>query len=436
MRQYKLNRRGFLKRSVAAGIPFIVPAFVLGRGANVAPSNRITLGSIGVGGMGTGNLKGFLDKDDAHVLAVCDVDKQHRNRARDMVNRVYNNTDCSTYNDFRELLERKDIDAVVLALPDHWHAIAGVYAARSGKDIYAEKPLAYTISEGRAIVDAVERYRTVWQTGSQQRSSQKFRFACELVRNGRIGNVHTVKVGLPYGLSERSDMDKSHSPIPEGFDYDMWLGPAPWAPFAPARCHWSFRWIRDYSGGQITDWAGHHCDIAQWGMNTELTAPIEIEGKAEYPPPSEVLFNTAISYRFECKYKQGFKLIVADDRKFERGTLFEGDEGWVFVSRRRIDAQPRSLLRSVIKPNEIHLYKSNDHRQNFLDCVKTRRETVAPARVAHRSIMIGHLGLIAMQTGRKVVWNPDNEQFINDPVANAMLVRPMRSPWNLIKLSG
>ena len=388
------------------------------------------MGFIGVGGMGTGNMRDFLSKKDAHVIAVCDVDRNHRNRARDMVNEKYGNQDCDTYNDLHELLERKDIDAVGIAIPDHWHALAAVAAARKGYDIYAEKPLAYTISEGRAIVDAVKKYNIVWQTGSQQRSERNFRFACELVRNGYIGEVKLVKVGLPHGNSIRQ-CSTQPTPVPEGFDYDRWLGPAPWAPYSPGRCHGNFRWISDYSQGQLTDWAGHHIDIAQWGMNTELTAPVEIEGEAVYPIAEDGLYDTPGTYRFECKYKEGFTMIVADNHQNKQGVLFQGSEGWIHVNRDGIDASPKSLLSTIIKPHEIHLYKSNDHRQNLLDCIRTRKKIVAPAEVAHRSIMVAHLGAIAMRLGRKINWDPQKEKFINDTEADRYLSRPMRSPWYL-----
>jgi len=297
---------------------------------------------------------------------------------------------------------------------------------RRGKDVHAQKPLAYTIEEGRAICNAVEKYGVVWQTGSQQRSESNFRYACELVRNGRIGKVHTVKVGLP-NTNSIHDEGTSPAPVPEGFDYDMWLGPAPKVPYCPGRCHWNFRWISDYSGGQITDWAGHHCDIAHWGMDTELSAPVEIEGEGIWP--TGPLYDTVENYRFVCKYAEGFTMIVAG--AFPRGVRFEGDQGWVFVRRRGLDAQPKSILKSVIGPNEIHLYKSNDHKQNFLDCVRSRSKTVAPADVAHHSIMVGHLGVAAIKLGRKLKWDNKLERFINDDEANRLLSRPMRSPWHL-----
>ncbi len=429
-----MDRRKFTKTTlltgIAAGFPDIVPASVFGKSNKPAPSDRITMGFIGVGGKGTNNLRNFLEKSGARVLAVCDVDAKYRDRARDLVNAKYGNNDCTACNDFRELLVRKDIDAMCLSLPDQWHGIVSVLTAREGKDVYAEKPLAYTISEGRAIVEAVQQYNIVWQTGSQQRSSRNFRYACELVRNGRLGDVKKVIVGLPYGNRIRKGPTQP-APVPEGFDYDMWLGPAPYAPYCPARCHWNFRWISDYSGGQITDWAGHHCDIAQWGMNSEHTSPVEIEGEGVFPEGKDGLFDTAESYRFVCTYKQGFTLYVADSRRNPQGVRFEGRDGWVFVSRRGIKASPRSLLKSSIGPNDIHLYRSDDHHQNFLDCVKSRKTCVAPVEVGHRSIMIGHLGLISIKLGRKVYWDPAKERFVNDPEADRLLSRPMRSPWHL-----
>jgi len=428
-----INRRRFLKKSaeLAAGtvaFPYIVPSSALGLAGNVAPSNRITVGCIGLGGMGTGNMRGFLEQSGAQVVAVCDVDTSHREAARDAVNQRYENQDCAAYNDFRELIARPDIDAVSIAVPDHWHAIPAVMAARAGKDIYAEKPLAYSIPEGRAIVDAVHRYGTIWQTGSWQRSQRDFRFACELVRNGRIGRVHTVKVGLPR-TNSIDKRDTQPCPPPDGFDYDMWLGPAPEAPYCPARCHWNFRWISDYAGGQLTDWAGHHCDIAQWGMNTEHTAPVEIEGKGEWPRGDDGIFATVENYEFTCRYAEGFTMLVS--AKIPGGTRFEGDDGWIHVDRGRLVAEPKSVLGSVIGPNEIHLYESSNHIGNFLDCVRKRSKTITPAEVAHHSIMIGHLGIIAMKLERKVRFDPEKERFVNDPEADRLLSRAMRAPWHL-----
>ena len=429
------DRREFLKTAgkTAAGLigfPYIVRSSALGKANTIAPSNRIVMGCIGVGSMGTGDMKGFLTKPEVQIVAVCDVDKNHRIRATQLVNDRYGNKDCLDYNDFREVIARDDIDAIMTATPDQWHAIVGVEAARAGKDIHSQKPLAYTISEGRAIVDAVNKYGIVWQTGSQQRSERNFRYACELVRNGRIGKVHTVKVGLPNKSNIR-DLGTALAPVPEGFDYDMWLGPAPKAPYCPGRCHWNFRWISDYSGGQITDWSGHHIDIAHWGMNTELSSPVEIEGHGIWPKGT--LYDTVENYRFDCKYAQGFTMIVAGDSVdgIRQGIRFEGEDGWIFVKRGRLEASNPDILKSKIGPNEIHLYESNDHKQNFLDCVKSRSRTIAPPDVAHHSIMVGHLGVAAIKIGRKLKWDNAAERFTNDDEANKLLNRPMRGPWHV-----
>ncbi len=428
-----INRRQFLQRvgGMAAGalaFPYIIPSSALGLDGAVSPSNRTVVASIGVGGMGTANLQGFLERPEAQVVAVCDVDGNHRSNARDMVNGKYGSQDCATYNDFREVIARKDIDAVALALPDHWHAIPAILAARAGKDVYAEKPLAYNIAEGRAIVDAVARYGTVWQTGSWQRSQKHFRFACELVRNGRIGEVKRVEVGLPSKNGIHADSTQP-APPPEGFDYEMWLGPAPYKPYCPARCHWNFRWVSDYAGGQLTDWAGHHCDIANWGMNVERSAPVEIEGRAEFPAAKDGLFDTPEDYDFTCTFAEGFTMHVSSRNR--GGVTFIGSEGTVYVDRGGVDANPKSLLDSVIGPNEIHLYESDHHIGNFLECVRTRAETITPAEVAYHSIMIGHLGTIAMRLQRRVKWDPKREQFSGDSDANRMLSRAMRAPWSL-----
>ena len=433
----RMGRRDFIRRStaVAAGavaFPYIVPASALGADGHVAPSNRTVLGCIGLGGMGTGNMKGFLGFEDAHVVAVCDVDRGHRENAQRTVNEHYGNQDCAGYNDFRELLDRDDLNAVSIAVPDHWHAIPAIAAARKGLDIYAEKPLSLTIRQGRAIVDAVNEYGIVWQTGSWQRSHGHFRRACELVRNGRIGAVHTVKVGLPTG---GGCGPKPEMPIPDGFDYDFWLGPAPYEPYTKDRCHWNFRWILDYSGGQLTDWAAHHCDIANWGMGTEYTGPIEIEGRGEYP--RDGLWNAATHYKFECVYPPGASPVSPDgftmmvSNAFPMGARFEGTDGWIHVSRSGLTTEPASLKGSVLGINEIHLPESPGHHRNFLDCVRSRARTITPIEPAHYAITIAHLGNIAMQLERKVKWDPQVERFVNDPEADRKRSRAMRGPWHL-----
>ncbi len=429
----QINRRRFLKGAGAAAVgaaafPYVVPSSVLGAGA---PSGKIVMGCIGVGSQGTGNMNGFLEKGDARIVAVCDVDKGHRDNAKRRVDAKYGNSDCKTYHDFRELIARDDIDALSLALPDHWHSIPVITAAAAGKDMYGEKPLSRTIGESKAMVEAVHRYNRIWQTGSWQRSVQHFRRACELVINGRAGKISKVEVGLPTGGGTGNP---PVSPVPEGLDWNFWLGPAPWKPFmkysnrAP---HWDWRWIMDYSGGQLTDWAGHHIDIAHWGLGLDRTGPVEVEGKGVYP--SDGIYDAPMQYKFTCKYANGIEMIVANDRQVPHGmgTCWYGDKGWIHVSRAGLSAEPKSILDEIIGPDETRLYESNDHQQNFLDCVKTRKETITPIEVAYRSISVAHLGEIAMLLGRKVQWDPDKQVFVNDETANRMMLRPMRSPWTL-----
>jgi len=428
----KMTRRGFLSRTALAGaalsFPTIVPSSVLGRSA-VAPSNRIVMGAIGVGSMGRGDLGAFLGKGEVQVVAVCDVDRNHREAAKRMVDGRYGNSDCGEYLDFRELIGRGDLDAVMTALPDHWHALPAIAAAEAGLDIHGQKPFARSIREGRAMCDAVHRYGRVWQTGSQQRSDWKFRRACELVRNGRIGKIQRVEVGLPYG--GRQDR-KPPIPVPDNLDWNWWLGPAPWRPycdFGGSGVHWHWRWIMDYSGGQLTDWAGHHIDIAQWGLGRQRTGPVEIEGRGKYP--DDGLYNVPYSYRFTCKYADGLEMVVADNRQNTQGAKWYGEDGWVHVNRGGLNAEPRSILDEVIGPDEVKLYESRDHKQNFLDCMRSRKETIAPAEVGHRSISVGLLGEIAMLTGRRIRWNPDTEEISGDPGASALLGRSYREPWTL-----
>jgi predicted dehydrogenase len=427
-----MNRRRFLKNATgitagAIAFPYIVSSSALGKAGNVAASNRIVMGCIGVGSQGSGNMNNFLGKRDAQVVAVCDVDRNHRDKAKKTVDGRYKNQDCRTYHDFRELIARDDIDALSLALPDHWHSIPVVMGARAGKDMYGEKPLARTIGEGKVMRDTMNRYGRIWQTGSWQRSVRDFHRACELVINGRIGKVQRVEVGLPTGGGTGNNPVQ---PVPEGVDWDFWLGPAPWVPYRGV-IHWNWRWMMDYSGGQLTDWAGHHIDIAHWGLGLDLTGPVEIEGVAEYP--KDGIYDAPTKYKFTCKYKDGLEMVVANDRQQPKGmgTVWYGRNGWIHVKRGRLEASDGKILKEAIGPGETRLYNSRDHHQNFLDCVKSRKKTITPIEIAHRSISVALLGEIAMLLGRKVRWNPDKEEFANDDAANRMLTRPMRSPWHL-----
>jgi predicted dehydrogenase len=421
-KQTNITRRDFLKSSAfvtgaAVALPIIVPSSVFGADA---PSNRITMGCIGTGGKGSSNMKGFNANSGCQVVAVCDVDAAHRENARKTVGL----DPKSSYNDFRELLARDDIDAVSIATPDHWHVPTSIAAVRAGKDVYCEKPLTLTIAEGRTLVNEVKRYGRIFQTGSQQRSGSEFRKACELVVNGRIGKLHTMRVGIS-GNNRTCESTWTPEPVPEGFDYDLWLGPAPWEPYHTQRCHYQFRFILEYSGGQMTNWGAHHLDIAQWGNQSDDTGPVEIRGKGEFPKTG--LFTTALNAEVGYTYASGVKMFLSRGG----GTRFEGTEGWIYVNRGKLEAEPKSLLTSVIGPDEIHLYESNDHKQNFLDCIKSRKDPICTAEIGHRTSTVCHLGNIAMLLDRPLKWDPQKEQFIGDDEANRMTWRPRRAPWRL-----
>jgi len=429
-----INRRSFFgKMAGAAGaaiaLPYIIPGTALGKDGATAASDRIVMGVIGSGSMGTGDMHEFMGKKEVQMVAACDVDKSHRDAAKTAMDAKYGNTDARAYGDFREFLVKEKVDAVILALPDQWHGIIAVACANAKLDIFGQKPLARTIWEGKHIIDAVEKNNVIWQTGSWQRSEAHFHRACELVINGRIGKVSFVEVGLPDG----NPANKSYpvQPVPEGLDWDMWLGPAPKEPYRGV-CHWDWRWILAYSGGQLTDWAGHHIDIAHWGLGLDRTGPIEIEAKGVYP--REGIFDVPVEYSIHAKYATGVKMHYANARQVPHGmgVCWYGDKGWIHVDRgNRLFASDPKILEEKIGDSEIHLYKSLDHPQNLLDCIRTRKETIAPCQVAHRSISAALLGEIAMLTGRKLNWNPDAQEFVNDPIATRMLRRPFRSPWKL-----
>ena len=427
-----ITRRSFLKQAATVGasglvLPYVIRPSALGASGTVAASNRITVGFIGTGGHGRSvNLKNFLGNADAQAMAVCDVDPNNLNIAREMVNKKYGNTDCATYSDFREVLARDDIDAVMISTPDHWHVPISIAAAKAGKDVECEKPT-LTVEEGRVLCDVMKRHGRVFQWSTEDRAVQQYHRMCELVRNGRIGKIHTIRVELPAGPDTPGN--PTPMPIPKGFDYDMWLGPAPWAPYTKDRIHWNFRWIQDYSGGMLTDWGAHLLDGAQWGNNTEHTGPVEVEGKGEFW--DEGLYNTAREFNIEYKYADGVRLIVTSGTPSLR---FEGSEGWIGNRgwRAPLQAEPKSILDSVIGPDEIHLYtcKAGEQR-NFLDCVKSRKACYFPPEIGQRCFTIAHIGNIAMLLGRKLRWDPDNERFAGDEQANRMLSRTMRSPWRV-----
>ncbi len=437
----KISRRRFFKTAgavtAAAGFPAIVPSAVLGRNGIVPPSDKIVMGAIGVGSMGSGHLRSFLGYNDVYMAAVCDVRAGHRERARQRVNQKYGDTACDTYNDYREMLARDDIDAVYIAVPDHWHVLIGLEAARQGKHMYYEKPLAISIREAKAIRAAVHRYNVVFQFGTQQRSNERFRFTCELVRNGRIGELTTIMIG---SANYTPIPHPPEQPVPEGFDYDFWLGPAPYAPYTYERCTRQWTLISDYSLGCVSGaWGIHPVDIAQWGNNADDTGPVSVEGRGR--APSEGLYDTAIEWEVEHMYADGVKLVHMDMKTAEKraeqfllhwmGMLFLGTEGWVYVAREFIEAHPRTLLRTKFGPNDIRLPVSRSQRRNFLDCVRSKQTPISPVDTAIHSDIVCHQADIAMRLGRRLEWDPIREEFINDPGANRLMDRPRRGVWHL-----
>ena len=430
------SRREFLKAAPgalvgAAAFPTIVSASVLGRGA-VPPSDRIVMAGIGFGMQGPPNMRSFLGKGEVQWVAVCDLDDTALFKARDVVNEQYGNEDCATYKDYRELFARGDLDAVSIAVPDHWHAILSIAAVQAGLDVYGEKPFTHSLREGRLLCDAVKRYGRVWQTGSWQRSVDNFHRAAELIRNGRIGKVQRVEVGLPsghYDFAGTFGQDAVTSP-PAGFDYETWIGPAPWTPYCKSRVHMNWRWNMDFGGGQLMDWVGHHLDIAHWGLGFDYAGPVKVSGKGEFPATG--IYNSPTRYRVETVYADGTPIVLAGGYpEIQSGTKWIGEYGWVWVNRGGFESQPARLVSEVIGPNETRLTRSRDHYQNFLDSVRSRALTITPAEVAHRSASVGHLGVIAIETGRTIRWDPATETLIDDPAAERLLSRAYRRPYQI-----
>lgn len=471
MKTESTNKAGFDRRRFlqTAGAAVALSRTGWAGSGRASASNRITIGVIGWGMMGPANTEAFLGEGDCQVVAACDLDKNHLGAAVNTINQHYGNTDCKAYHDYRELLARDDIDAVMIAIPDHWHAIVATEAANRKKDIYGEKPLARTIAEQQAIVNAVQKNKVIWQTGSWQRSEAPFHKAAEIVRNGLIGTVTHVEVGLPGGhhdfpgtvpaLMQRlaSLPDKIASPAqivpgtpawdlavtapPADFDYDLWVGPSKMEPYIDVRVYQNWRWSYNTGGGQLMDWIGHHGDIAHWGLGFDNTGPSEVEGHGEFPAVNAV-WNTATKYTIECLYRKEVTGSAADvvmtiaggSPAIGMGTKWIGSEGWVWVDRSGFDASNPEWAKGDSLPDDlrkVRLYESSEHRRNFLDCVKSRKPTIAPVETAHHSTIPGHLGLISMLTERKVHWDPVQETILNDTGASALLTRPYRDPWKL-----
>jgi len=425
----RLNRRQLLSGIAGAiAFPYLVPSSALGGSGTVAASERIAMGAIGVGGRGKQIMQALMGQPDCRMVAVCDVDSKRLDQARDIVNTKYGDSDCTAYRDYRELLGRSDIDALLIASPDQWHVLQAVEAARAGKDMYHEKPLGLSVTQDIALRDAIKRYGRVFQFGTQQRSGRNFRFACELVRNGRIGKLHTITAATP---ASRIVDSYPPSPVPPGLDYEMWVGPARWMPYTQGVLGSCGNWghISNFSLGWITTWGIHHVDIAQWGNGADNSGPVEVAGSGVFP--EDGLYDCAVAWDVRLKYANGVTLNFVDNKKSRQGVLFEGDEGWVFVKRGAIEAEPKSLLAERIGPEETHLGNSSDHAGNFLDCVRTRSTPISSIDSAVRTDTVCHLSDIAMRLRRRLRWDAEAERFIDDEQANRMLTRSMRSPWHL-----
>jgi len=420
------TRRDFVKKSALAvwGAPLIISSQALGSQKRKAANDRITVACIGVGGRGTDDLKSFIREPAAQIVAVCDVFETKRIAAKTLVEERYSEGKskgeyhgCEMFKDFRELLARKEIDAVSITTPDHWHVPIGLAAVKAGKDLFVEKPLSYTVAEGRLLCNAVKKHKRIFQHGTQQRTDRRFLLACELVRNKRIGELKTIHVVSPAGgeLENQPEM-----PVPKDLDYPFWLGSAPFKPYTEKRCQTPWWWyISDYTIGFVAGWGVHHIDIAQWGMNTDATGPIEIAGTGAFPKGG--MCDTATTWDILLTYANGVRVKFTGNQEGNESVRFEGTEGWVQVSRSSIEAGSPLILEAKFGPKDIRLYDAPTLQQNFLECIRSRKETLCPVETAHRSTTICHLSQIALLLKRKLVWNPKKEECKDDAEANAML---------------
>ncbi|MCA9200661.1 MAG: Gfo/Idh/MocA family oxidoreductase, partial [Planctomycetales bacterium] len=406
----------------------------LGLDGATAPSERITLGFIGVGGKGQHNAGALMQYGDCQALAVCDVDQNHAATAKAAIDKKNGNEDCQVYGDFRELVAREDLDAICVSTPDHWHALATVAALNAGKDVYCEKPLANSVVEGRAICEAAARNDRIVQTGSHERSGDGRRHACELVRNGYLGDIHTVRINLPNSDAHHQNIKswteaQPEMEVPGNLNWDMWLGHTPMVPYTEKRCHFWWRFILSYGGGEMTDRGAHVIDLAQLALGKDHTGPVEYMAKGSRNPSG--IYNAFMDYLFVNIYDDGLKMIGST--RGPRGVKFEGTEGWLFIHVHDpvVEASDPTLLTAQIKPSEISLGRSPGHHRNFLDCIKNRKDPMATAEIGHRTGSICHLNNIAMSLGRAIRWDPVNEVVVNDDEANAMLKPDMRSPWTI-----
>jgi predicted dehydrogenase len=425
-----LSRRRFLRQTAlvtaSAGLAF---PHLRGQAATVGEGagEGIRVGVIGVGGQG----KSHLDAPTMakNVVAICDVDRNHLAAMKTNVERRAGRAPA-TYADYRKLLESKEIDAVVIATPDHWHALPAIHACEAGKDVYVEKPLTLTVHEGWAMIQAARRTNQIVQTGSQQRSwvDEKFRRACEYVRSGRIGEVKMVRVGLP-GVNWTKDALVPDGEPPAELDYNLWLGPAPWRPYNKHRVHYYFRFFWDYSGGQMTNWGAHHLDIAQWGLGMDETGPVEISARAEYDPTKR--FEVPTWFEIEYRYANGARILCGQSHR--TGTTFEGQDGIIYVDRGRLQCTLKGVLEDPLGQDEVRLPASKNHHLNWFESIRSRKLPICDVAIGHRSATVCHLGNIAARLGRKIKWDPAKEEIVGDADAAKRLSYDYRPPWSLPK---
>ena len=452
MKKNKLNRRTFLKKTsataIAASLPTIVPASVFGKNA---PSNRIQVGQIGCGRIARDHdMPSTMQYDSAQMIAVCDVDQNRLKDGKKLVDQYYGGkgkkSDTKMFDNYQDLIAHKDIDAVIISTPDHWHAQPAIEAALAKKHVYLQKPTSLTVEEGRLLSNIVQKQKITLQVGTQQRSSPQFRYDAELVRNGRIGKLHTVKVGLP---GDPSGPVAQTEAIPSALNFDAWLGSTPEMEYAEMLVHPKVGygrpgWLRkeQFGAGMITGWGQHHFDSAAWGMNTEYTGPIRVEAIADFPKNGS--WDVHGDFLVKAEYENGITMLTSGG--YPNGIRYEGEEGWIFVTRgayratasdpipenngvKSLDASDPKLLESVIGPNEIHLYKSDEQHGNWLECIKSGKEPISPVEIGHRACTVCLVSHIAMKLPRQLEWNPENERFVNDKEANAMLHRKQRAPY-------
>jgi len=441
------SRRHFIQSAASAiAMPMIAPSSIMGK-SRTGPGNRINLGIIGLGEMGTGHLKGFLQKEDVQIVAICDVHNLHyrdmkegernplgREPAKRLVEDHYGKNalkgvymGCHSYTDFRELCARNDLDAILVATPDHWHALCVFEALGNGKDVYCEKPVTHLFAEGQAIYREVKKRGAIFQTGSQQRSEIRFRVAAETVLNGLIGKIKTVEVGLPTGFSQPRTDDFEASSPPVGLDYDFWCGPSEKLPYIFARHHRNWRFHYAYGGGQIMDFIGHHNDIAHWGLGMDSSGPEVVEA-VNWIFPETSIYNTPVNYEIRCQYAGGITTSISD--RHPTGIKWIGEDGWVCVDRGKIDASNRQWIQESFDRGPVKARVSLSHHRDFLDGIRSRKPCIAPAETGHRSITPGHLGLVSQIVGKPLRWDAKTETVIGNPEADALLKTvEYRSPW-------